>query len=435
MITTKTVRIGILTLATLALLSACDREERLAGDREAIRENQEAVASADQVVALKLPAPQNVASWTHKNGDATHRVRHLALSQNLTRIWGQSIGSGNKKRLRITSDPIIADGRIFTLDSNAGVRAFSTGGAALWSRNLTPASERKSNATGGGLAYGNGVLMATTGYGEVIALSPDAGKILWRHKADAAISSAPVITGNTVVAISRNNTALGLDLRDGRIQWQQQSPAGDPGLIGGANPAASGRLVVLPFASGELVGALSANGFRAWSIAVTGGRRGLARGFVGDISGDPVIDGRVVYAGNQSGRLAALDRRSGERLWTANDGAYGPVWPEGGSVFVVTDESKLKRLSAADGSVIWSTDLPQFRKAKKRANAFVHYGPIMAGGRLIVASSDGQMRSFDPTTGAQVSSVALSGGAASQPAIVNGVLYILTGNGQLQAFK
>ena len=57
------------------------------------------------------------------------------------------------------------------------------------------------------------------------------------------------------------------------------------------------------------------------------------------------------------------------------------------------------------------------------------------GNRLIVAGSDGEIRSFNPSTGAALGAAKIAGGAASQPAIVNGVMYILSGNGQIQAFK
>jgi len=59
----------------------------------------------------------------------------------------------------------------------------------------------------------------------------------------------------------------------------------------------------------------------------------------------------------------------------------------------------------------------------------------LAGNRLIVAGSDGEIRSFNPSTGAALGTVKIAGGAASQPAIVSGVMYILSGNGQIQAFK
>jgi len=106
-------------------------------------------------------------------------------------------------------------------------------------------------------------------------------------------------------------------------------------------------------------------------------------------------------------------------------------------VFVVNDEARLVRLDAATGEVIWSIEMPYFvkDKPKKRQAIYAHYGPVLAGGRIVVASSDGQLRGFDPTNGNMVYAVDIPGGAASAPALAQGLLFVVGGNGQLHAFR
>lgn len=434
----------VLMLATGLVLSACaKKEEILPGERIDLRDIKAdgTIDASQNVIAPKLtqlsaPAMQNYAQWTHKNGNTAHGVTHPALRTGITRAWAQSIGSGNSRKNHLTSDPIVADERVYTLDASANVRAFSTGGAPVWSSNLAPGWEKSGSLSGGGLAYGNGVLVATTGFGEIIALNPATGGIIWRHKTNAAISSAPLVDAGLAIAVSLNNQAVALDLTNGRIRWQVQSGGSSTGLAGAGTPASDGDFAVLPFSSGELVGVNIATGARVWSAAVSGGRKGIARSFVGAISGDPVISGTTIYAANQAGRLISIDRETGARNWTVNEGAYGPVWATGGSVFMVTDKFDLKRLDAASGAELWSMALPGYiKQGKRQREAHVHYGPVLAGNRLIVAGSDGQIRSFNASTGAALGSVSIAGGAASQPAIVNGTMYILSGNGQIQAFK
>ena len=167
-------------------------------------------------------------------------------------------------------------------------------------------------------------------------------------------------------------------------------------------------------------------------------RIGQAASRISDIAGDPVIDGGRVYVGNISGGLVALDAFSGERIWTATEGAVSPVWPTGGSVFLVNDLNQLVRLDASDGSVIWRVQLPEFFDTgtfRSKRTVFAHYGPVLAGGRLIVASSDGQVREFSPTSGALIGATALDGGAASNPVVASGTLYVVTKAGQLVAFR
>ena len=64
-----------------------------------------------------------------------------------------------------------------------------------------------------------------------------------------------------------------------------------------------------------------------------------------------------------------------------------------------------------------------------------YYGPVLAGGRLWVASADGWLRAFSPVDGSLLASIELPGGAAAAPAVAGGVLYVTTREGQLLAFQ
>lgn len=447
--TGQTVKFGqavmISLLAGAVLFGCAQREAPLEGERLDLRapnlqDGEEAPEVEEEEVRidkLSLASPATNSEWTHRNGSAQHLIRHPALGRSLTRIWSGNIGSGNSRKHFVTASPIVAGGRVFTMDANSGVRAFTTAGEPVWSVDLTPPNEKSNEASGGGLAFGGGVLAATTGHGEVIVMDPASGAVRWRHQMTGAISADPVIVGNTVVAVARNNVALGLDIKNGRIQWQQVSPGNTAGVAGAGAPAAKGKLAVIPFSSGELVGTVASNGLRAWSGSVSGSNKGLARNLVADISGDPVIDGRTVYVANQTGRLAAMDRRSGERIWTAKDGSYTPVWPAGGAVFMVTDRFAVKRLNASDGSEVWSQELPDFKKEKDRRKraTYAYFGPVLAGGQVWVGGSDGLLRSYDPVNGTLTGTIDIPGGAASQPAIAGNRLYILSGNGQIHAYQ
>jgi outer membrane protein assembly factor BamB len=158
---------------------------------------------------------------------------------------------------------------------------------------------------------------------------------------------------------------------------------------------------------------------------------------ISDVTSPPVISGDKVFVGNQSGRLAALSLGSGERIWTASEGAITPVWPAGGSIFVISDLNELLRLDASDGSRIWGAPLPNFVKDKprKQSEVFGHHGPVIAGGRVLVASSDGMLRSFDPTSGALTATTEIPGGATTAPVVAGGTLYVVSRKGKLLAFR
>lgn len=428
----------------LVLVSACtDPEVILEGERQDVRAaaigtDATAIAPAPVTAApISLPAMQRNADWTHRGGSATHRIGHVALSASPTPVWSARIGAGDGRRNRITSDPVVAAGRVFTLDSKAMVTATGTNGATLWQADLTPPSERSGDASGGGLAYGEGRVFATSGYGELIALDPASGAIIWRQRFDAAVGGAPAVSDGRVYVVARDASAWAVRASDGKVEWVLPGAPSNAGVMGAAAPAVDARQVVFPFASGQMVAAAKDSGVGLWNSSVAGQRRGRAYATVSDLTGDPVIADGVVYAGTSAGRLSAVNADTGLTLWSARDGAMSPVAVAGGAVFFVNDEDQLMRLDASSGAEVWRVDMPYFTKDrdKRRRDIVAHYGPVLAGGRLVIASSDGLVRSFNPASGALVATTELPGGAASAPAVAGGVLYVVSKSGTLQAFR
>lgn len=420
--------------AGLALLAACGEPDViLPGEREAVAGS----TTVNQARAISLPAARVNADWTHRNGAPDHSITHPVLA-GLNPVFAVNIGEGDSRRARITADPVVAGGMVYTLDARNRVTATTTGGQPVWSVGLDTGTDGRADASGGGLAFGAGRLFVTSGFGDVTALDPRSGGTLWVQDLDAPGTSAPTVQGELLYVVGRNSTAWAIEVDNGRVRWQVGGTPSDSGFGGGAGPAATGDLVVFPFDSGEVVGVFPEGGTQRWSTVLSGARAGAALLNVTDIAADPVIDGGRVYVGNATGRLAGIDAFSGERLWTATEGATSPVWPAGGSIFFVNDLNELVRLDASTGEPVWRTQLPQFvvqsRLSRKRT-VFAHYGPVLASGRLIVASSDGQVRAFDPVNGALVANAALPGGAASHPAVAGGVMYVVTKDGQLVAFR
>jgi len=431
-------RTMIFALTGAALLGACaDKDIILPGKREDLRSSTAADEVVNQERAIRVPSAKTNSSWTHRIGSPSYRVSNAALSQSPKLAWSAGIGEGDTRKGRLTADPVVAEGRIFTMDTAANLQATATNGGVLWTTNLTPSTDKISDAVGGGIAYGNGKLFVTTGFGRLVAVNPTSGKVLWEQKLEAIGSGTPTYYGGLVYVVSGDDKGWALNADTGKIAWQLFSIPAVNNVQSPAAPAVNDRLVVFPFGSGELQATFRRGGVRLWDAGIAGERLGRSINKVGDISGDPVIDGSVVYAANHSGRIVALDVDTGTRRWTAEEGALSPVWPSGGSIFLVSDRNQLVRLDAKDGSRIWAVDLPKFVsfKPKRQAALYAHYGPIMAGGKLRVASSDGLLRSFDPASGRLISTAEIPGGASSNPVVAGGVLYVVGGKGQLHAFR
>ncbi len=425
----------------LALTAACDREQPLPGERLDLRAPLNGAVAEDAPVtsfAPFVPPPTQVTqSWTHRAGSVTHQVTHPAFTASPQLLWSARIGAGDSRRHRITADPVVAGGRIFTMDSRSTVTAVATDGAVLWSHDLTPPSEREGESTSGGLATDGNRVYATSGFGRLTALDAATGAEVWTQRLGAAATSAPTVADGVVYAVGLDSRGWAVDADTGRIVWDVAGTPSPAGILSGASPSVTDRLVLLPFTSGELVAVLKLSGLRVWTAPLTGQRQGRVYARINDVSGDPVVVGDKVHTGTPVGRSMQLDLASGERIWTAPEGAMSPTWVSGNSVFQISDQNELLRLDAATGARVWGVQLPYFTNTRERRRRAIydHYGPVLAGGRLIVLSGDGEMRLFNPDTGGALGSVPIPGGAASLPAIVGGTMYVVSGNGQLHAFR
>ncbi len=427
------------------VLAGCDtREVILPGEREdlrAVMSDQQpgdvTEAPQDRSAPIALPAAQANAEWTQRAGTPATRVAHPALGAQPQRIFSTGIGQGDQRKARITADPVVGGGRVFTLDSEATVSAVSPSGELLWQTSLVPPQDNGGDASGGGLAYGRGKLYVASAFGTLTALDPATGGQVWQQDLGMTGNASPTVHDDLVYLVAGDRLGMALDAETGRIRWQVNAAPDVNNINGGPAPAVTDTYAVFGFGSGVVQGTFRQGGLARWNTPVVGRRFGFARANVGDITGDPVVVGDTVYVSNNSGRLAALSIDDGDARWTAKEGAASAVWPAGGSLFVISDRNELLRLDAATGERIWGTELPFFVKsrARKQKEIFAHHGPIVAGGRVIVASNDGLIRFYDPVSGAETGGLEVPGGATTAPVVAGGTLYVVSAKGVLHAWR
>jgi outer membrane protein assembly factor BamB len=435
----RLVRRLALGLIALSALAGCGLfggdEEILEGKRVRLR-TAPVVAAPSEATRLPLPAARTNAEWTQTNGTSSHNMGHLEGPVSLSRVWTSDAGKGSGDDGAITSAPIVVGGNIFTMDAGSALTSFSAvSGAQNWRIDLSPEGEKGREGFGGGLAADGGTIYAATGFGEVIALGAATGEILWRESFGAPFRAAPAAAKGLVVAVTRDNRAVGLDGATGKTRWRLQAATSEAGILGGASPAIAGQLVALPFASGGLVGVEGGSGRRLWSAVLSGGRKGLARSSITEISGDPVMVGPFVIAANQSGRMIAIDGRNGQRVWTRNLGSASPIWAAGETIFMVSDDAQLMRVSARSGETLWANQMPAYGDPEDREDPISYSGPVLVNGRLLLTDSEGNLLSFDAQTGAEQPGEDVGSGSLTGPVVANGTVYVLSDNGTLYAFR
>ena len=193
--------------------------------------------------------------------------------------------------------------------------------------------------------------------------------------------------------------------------------------------------VVAGFSSGELNAYRYENGRAVWQDTLSRTSISTAVSSLSDIDADPVIDQGRVYAVGQGGRMVALELVSGTRQWELNISGISTPWVAGDWIFVVTDEAKLLCIARASGKVRWVHQLQRFHKDKKKGNVVGWTGPVLAGDRLILASTDGALANISAATGEALSEGKAGSPVYVSPIVANETLYILGNDGHVTAWK
>lgn len=426
-------------------LSACGMfgNERLKIDGERVAVLQESGKLAPDFDAkelkITLPQPYINTSWKQTGGNSLHRMEHIQASQNLKKVWDASFGTGSSKRDYLLAAPVVAYKVIFTIDADAQVRALRLDdGEEIWHKNLKPLidDEYEISMKGAGLAEFNRKIYATTGFGSVFALDMKTGKQLWRFDEKAPIRIAPTIANGLVFVQTIENALIALDADTGKELWRYKTVTEATTLVGGASPAYDPfqDVVIAAFSTGELKAFKASTGSELWSSLLVSYRRTNALASINGIKANPIIDGGVVYALGHSNILAAIDLRTGDRLWEREIGGISQPWVAGKYLYVLDNSFNLLALEKSSGKIVWNTNVPVTNNEDEISGIYAK-GPVLAGNRLLVTSSNGYVFAISPYNGKIIGYITLSDGVSVSPVVAREMVLFTTNDAEIVAYK
>lgn len=438
-------RVGRDLVASLLLfpliLAACswfgDKKQPLPGERISVLslDRQLEPDPALAKIPITLPPPVVNQSWPEAGGYPNHAMQHLALPDRIAQAWKTSIGEGASRYSRVLSQPVVANGRVYAMDGGVQVSALDAAtGNRIWQIDLKPEDER-GNSFGGGVAFWNDRLYVSTGYAQVLALDPETGSIIWKTAVGAPVRSGPTVSDGRVFVVTVDNELVVLATDDGRRLWNHNAIPETASLLGSASPAVDGEVVVAAYSSGELYALTVENGRPLWSDNFSSTRSVNAVSSLADIRGRPVLDRGRVFAASHSGRMAAIDLRTGDRAWEQDFGSTHSPWVAGDYVYVLSNDNALICLTRNDGKIRWVRQLPSYQNEKKRKDPMSWAGPVLGSDRLIVLSSAGDAISVSPYTGEPLGREQMSAGGYLAPVIADNSLYVLTDDAKLSAYR
>jgi outer membrane protein assembly factor BamB len=385
---------------------------------------------------FSLPAPVANTVWSQSGGTANKSMGQLALGATLQPAFTVQAGRGSTLSARLAAAPIVANGRVYTIDTLGAVRAFDAQtGSQFWASQTPNDKGNEAALYGGGIAYDNGRIFATNGLGFVAALDERSGGIVWQVRPGGPLRGAPTVADGTVYVMSQDNQVYSLKEEDGSTNWSAAASLEIAGIFGSASPAVGQGTVVAGFSSGELNAYRYENGRQVWSDALQRTSIRTSVSSLSDVDADPVIDSGQVIAVGQGGRMVALDITSGQRMWELNIAGIATPWVAGDWVFVVTDDAKLACIYRQNGHIRWINQLPQFERPKSKRGQIDYSGPVLAGNRLFLTGSNGTLIQMDPANGDYLSQTKLGARISLPPVVANSMLYVFDDDARLHAFR
>jgi outer membrane protein assembly factor BamB len=435
----------LLTLPLCAALAACgvfggnDKPATpTVGNRTPILSRISSAVEVDPDLAgtpIVLPPAQTNAEWPQAGGNAAKAAGHSELSAAPSRAWTAEI-AGSDPRRRLAAAPVVGGGMLFAMDTRGVVHAFDAAtGARRWSHEIEVERELEDTLFGGGASYFDGRVYAATGAGDVVALNAETGAEVWRVRPSGPLRGSPTVAFNSVYVMTQDNQIHALSMADGSQVWEDAAGAGQSGVFGVAAPAAGQGTVIAGYSSGEVVAYRYENGRNLWSDALARTSISTEVGALTDVDADPIIDKGRVYALGQGGRMAAYELLTGQRVWELTLAGISTPAIAGEWIFTLTDDSRLIAIARGTGRVKWITQLPRWRNPDNRNNPIFWTGPVLAGGRLWIASSRGVVQSVDATTGEAADFTELDAGVSLPPIVAAGTLYILDDKGRITAWR
>lgn len=435
------IRFAVLSLA-IAALTGCgitdwwkdEEKPPLPGERIsviALQRDLQPDTAAEGAQTPSVPDVWQNAYWPQAGGFPNHVMQNPALGKNIQKVWDTDIGAGSRRGLPLTAQPIVADGRVYTLDTDSVVQATDIRtGEVVWRISVKPKREDEV-VIGGGLSMSAGRLFVAAGYAEIAVIDVAKGAVMGRIPLPSAARAAPTILDERLYVTTLDNRLLAYQAMDGAKLWEFQGLPGETGLVRAASAGATRDIVVPVFSSGEIHALRVENGSVAWSESLSpvtqyGGIQSISA-----ISGLPVLDSGLVIAASYGAKIAAIDERTGQRIWQRDIGSAQTPWVAGDWLYVLSTNNEVVALHKLTGQIKWVTPLKD-----KHDDGWIRYaGPVLAGGTLYVTSSLGDLLRLDPLTGQDLGTLAVGDPVKIAPIIANETLLLVTEDGTLAAYR
>lgn len=361
--------------------------------------------------------------WFGSEGeDATAPVQleRIDSKVSLKKRWSSKIGDGQGDGFyKIT--PTLIDGVIYVASSDGEVAAINAAnGARLWRVEL----ERPLS---GGVGYHNRSLYLGGADGSVLQLSAEDGAVEWEAAVSGEVLAAPVVSDDWVIVQTYDGKLLGFRSGAEEPSWTFTSDVPVLTLRGTSAPILFGGNAIAGFGDGKVVAVDVDSGNVSWEarIGVPQGSSEIDR--IVDVDGAMTQQGIELFVASYQGRVAALDSRTGRKLWQQNVSSVTGTNVGFGNVYVADVDGTLSAFLRTGQGVRWQNIELGYRELSR---------PTPVSSYVATVDFEGYLHLLSQVDGQIVGRSKIGGDAARADMIADsGRLIIYADNGQLLAYE
>ena len=354
--------------------------------------------------------------------DATAPVEleRIDTKVKLKKQWSTKIGDGQGDGFyKIT--PTLVDGVLYVASSDGEVAAISAAdGDRLWRVEL----ERPLS---GGVGYHDRSLYLGGADGSVLQLSADDGVVEWEAAVSGEVLAAPAVSDDWVIVQTYDGKLLGFQPGADEPAWTFTSDVPILTLRGTSTPILVGDNAIAGFGDGKVVAVDVNSGNVSWEsrIGVPQGSSEIDR--IVDIDGAMTQQGIELFVASYQGRVAALDSRTGRKLWQQNVSSVTGTHVGFGNVYVADVDGTLSAFLRTGQGVRWQNIELGYRQLSR---------PTPVSSYIATVDFDGYLHLLSQVDGQIVGRTKIGGDAARADMIAySGRLIIFADNGQLLAYE
>jgi len=300
-------------------------------------------------------------------------------SVSLDLLWKANIGNHNGADFSL----VVFDEFFVAASSDGTIKKYEIfTGKVIWEKNI-----------------GTNISVGIGGNSETLLIVSDDGYLWcldksgvprWKLFLNGEVFVSPIIYNSKIFVRIGNYEILGIDIKEGVIQWRYNKPAPPLTLKKTSQLVLANDVLYAGFPAGKLIAIHADSGGYLWESNVSKIKGVTEIERLNEVISKPVVNEGTIYAISTNGSISSIDRRNGRLIWTRDLPSNKNIEFNGYDIFVTHKSGSVYSLDKNNGDTNWRLNDLQYRRITSGA---------IVGDYFIEGDFDGFVHVIDSESG------------------------------------